>query len=169
MLANFAVFYAVVAVFYFAVQFVRARLFRAEAEYTPPPTIDAYFIVRVLMQDGRWGLVMQHNSYYFRLPLLQRVCAETVDPASRASLVIDFTEDDGRPTRILVFTAPDELAVPMLMPKTDTLVLDAAMVVDLITKQRGEISMNTARIMHRAQEEVQKRTGKANFGWFVGL
>jgi len=168
MLANFAVFYALVAVFYFAVQFVRARLFRAEAEYTPPPTIDMYFIVRVLMQDGRWGLVMQHHSYYFRLPMLQDMFPSMQD--SRASLSIDFhNEYDNRPARILVFTAPDELAVPMLMPKTDTLVLDAAMVVDLLTKQRGEISMNTARIMHRAQEEVQKRTGKANFGWFVGL
>ena len=167
MYVNVALFYAAVTVFYFAFQFIRSCFNRVE-EDAPQPTIDVYFIVRVFMQDGRWGLVMQKHTYYYRLPMLEGVCGDTIDTAMRASLKLDFISASGKPTRILVFTAPDELAIPLQMPKKDTQQMDAALVIDMMLKMRGEFSLNSFHMMNYAQDEIQRRTGKANFGWFIG-
>jgi hypothetical protein len=168
MLANFAVFYAAVAVFYFAIQYLRSLLQPRDEPYVPPPTIDVFFIVRVFMQNGKWGLVLQTHKYYYRLPMLKDVCAESVDPGMRASLKIDFIGANNKPTQILVFTAPDELAFPLMMPKDNIVQMDAVRVVEMINRMQGELSVTSFYIMHNAQDEIQRRTGKRDFGWFVG-
>lgn len=172
MLVNIVLFYAAVAVFYFAFQYVRSRFQTRVEPYTPPPTIDIVFVVRIFMQDGTWGLIMQREKHYLRLPMLNDIDANTYlgrDP----SFVHEFDRINqhtglDRRTRIVVFTAPDELAMPKMMPKTDIVYISAATVVDMIKKMRPELSMTSFHIMHRIQGEIHRITGKNDFGWFTG-
>ena len=72
MFFKLALFYAAITLLYFAVQYLRSR-WAARWAYTPPTTVNIAFVVRVFMQNGRWGLVLQRFTHYYRLPMLLRV------------------------------------------------------------------------------------------------
>lgn len=163
---NIALFYAAVAVFYFAVQFARSRL-SAEPEYVPPPTIDVVFIVRVFTQRGRWAIVLDNSQYYYRLPMLIDV-DENIDLGARPSIAKDFVAESGRRTRLVVFSAVDSLSLPRMLPAQNVTMVDADKVVDMIVNGRGELSVTACSYMTLAQAEILRLTAVPNFGWFTG-
>ena len=166
MYVNFALFYAAVAVFYFAFQFVRSRFQIKIERYTPPPTIDIVFIVRVFMQSGKWGLIMNADKHYLRLPMLTDM-DENIDLGRTPSFQQEF-DRNGKRVRIVVFMAPDELSIPMMMPKQNALYISSETVVDMVKKMRAELSFNSYTTMLRIQGEISRLTGKRDFDWFTG-
>lgn len=167
MFFKLALFYAAIALLYFAVQYLRSRR-AARWAYTPPTTVNIAFVVRVFMQNGRWGLVLQRFTHYYRLPMLLSV-DERVYLGRAPCLVTEYTDDTGRRTRVVVFTAQDELAFPRMMPRAGVELVDAERVIDMVKNMRGEMSLTTHGILTQVQASVLAITGKADFGWFAGL
>jgi hypothetical protein len=133
----------------------------------PPPTIDVVFLVRVFMQNGRWGIAMQSYKWYFRLPMLFDV-DERMDFGCRPSLVHDFVSESGRRTRLAIFSVMDELSYPLMMPSQGVRPVNALEVVDWTVNIHPNLSTTARDIMFRAQERVWLLTRKPGFEWFTG-
>ena len=164
MFLNFALFYAAVAVFYFAVQFLRSY-FQRRAEYTPPPTMDVVFIVKVLMGNGRWGIMLQKHRHYYRLPMLVGM-DRGMDFGRNVCLSQDFVGDNGRYTRLVLLCVSDVLLLPYAMPRMGVAPVDAECVIDMVMHMRGEFSITSHGHMMRIQQQLVSETGMGNFAWF---
>jgi hypothetical protein len=173
MFVNFALFYLAVAAFYFLFFFCRAKLsaiFAAEQPDTPPPTCDIYFVVRIFMPNGKWGVILQAHENYYRLPMAKNMDPEACERYRSASLRIDSVDKKGKPIKILVFTAPDEFCIPGMMPKFGTVHIDAAHAVSLFInyKTQPHFSQASGRIMDTVQRTIAEYTGIADYRWFRG-